>query len=130
LDEEQLEELELITLLETGLSVLVKINATHPCVVLPGHLSSRDSVVLEIGYNLPVPIPDLTLDDAGITCTLSFNRIPFLCFIPLEAISGFGGAAVKEICNKNKKIIKKTKSGTPIDNAGKVIRPTWLKVIK
>jgi hypothetical protein len=41
---------------------------------------------LQIGYDLPVPIPDLTIDDTGVRATLSFRREPFLCSVPWAAI--------------------------------------------
>ena len=55
-------------------------------VVVPLFLKSQPQLVLQIGLNMPVPIPDLRLDDAGMTCTLSFNRAPFYCVIPWGSI--------------------------------------------
>ena len=47
------------------------------------------SVTLQIGYDMPLPIPDLTVDDAGVRCTLSFRRTPHFCIIPWKAIYAF-----------------------------------------
>jgi hypothetical protein len=40
---------------------------------------------------MAIPIPDLKVDDDGITCTLSFNRSPFWCKIPWGAIYALVG---------------------------------------
>lgn len=44
------------------------------------------SVTLQIGYDMPRPIPDLTIDEHGVRATLSFQRTPFRCVIPWRAI--------------------------------------------
>lgn len=52
------------------------------------------SVTLQIGYDMPVPIPDLVIDDEGVRATLSFQRTPHACRIPwraIFAISDFDG---------------------------------------
>jgi stringent starvation protein B len=43
-------------------------------------------VTLQIGYDMPVPIPDLAIDDDGVTATLSFRRTPHKCRLPWRAI--------------------------------------------
>jgi len=43
-------------------------------------------IVLDLGLNMPVPIPDLAITNTGISATLSFNRRPYHCFIPWEAV--------------------------------------------
>ena len=43
-------------------------------------------IVLELGLAMAAPIHDLSLDDGGITATLSFNRVPFLCWLPWGAV--------------------------------------------
>lgn len=66
-------------------------------IVIPDHLRNKDSVVLQVGRFMPVPIPDLRVDAAGVYGTLSFGGFPFTCFIPWDAIyalvdgSGMGG---------------------------------------
>ncbi len=40
---------------------------------------------------MAVRIPDLEVGDDGISCTLSFNRSPFWCFMPWTAIYGLVG---------------------------------------
>jgi len=48
--------------------------------------SINSFIVLDLGLNMLVPIPDLAVTNTGIVATLSFNRSPYLCFIPWEAI--------------------------------------------
>jgi hypothetical protein len=40
---------------------------------------------------MPIPIPDLVVDEKGISCTLSFNRAPFWCRVPWSAIYALVG---------------------------------------
>ncbi|HEV3194374.1 MAG TPA: hypothetical protein VGY54_27940 [Polyangiaceae bacterium] len=40
---------------------------------------------------MPVPIPDLRLDDDGMSCTLSFNRAPFFCGVPWSSVFAMVG---------------------------------------
>src|SRR5262249_11509905 len=43
-------------------------------VVVPPQFRKEPRLILKIGLNMPVPIPDLRLDDESMSCTLSFNR--------------------------------------------------------
>ena len=73
-------------------------NGTAPGVDLPDGLRTP-AVPLQIGYNMPLPIPDLRIDDWGVTCTLSFRRTPHTCRIPWNAIFAFtdGEATLQEL---------------------------------
>ena len=51
-------------------------------VVVPAWFKRQPQLVLQVGLNMPVPIPDLRIDEDGMSCTLSFNRSPFFCVIP------------------------------------------------
>lgn len=55
-------------------------------VQVPEWFKKQPQLVLQIGLNMPVPIPDLHLDDQKMSCTLSFNRSPFLCVVPWAAV--------------------------------------------
>ena len=55
-------------------------------VEIPSHLKKEMRVVFQIGYDMPVPIPDLLLNKGGIHATLSFSRNPFACKIPWRAV--------------------------------------------
>lgn len=44
------------------------------------------SVLLEYGWDMPIPIPDLMFDATGIFATLSFGGSPFKTFVPWDAV--------------------------------------------
>jgi hypothetical protein len=66
--------------------VIVVVNTTVSGVTVPPEYSNLTTLKLSIGLEMPVPIPDLKIEDDGITCTLSFNREPYFCVLPWEAI--------------------------------------------
>jgi hypothetical protein len=53
---------------------------------VPEWLKRQPQLVLQVGLDMPVPIPDLRVDDTGVFGTLSFNRAPFTCVVPWEAV--------------------------------------------
>lgn len=55
-------------------------------VVVPRWLAKQPQLVLQVGLDMPVPITDLRVDDEGVFGTLSFNRSPFSCVIPWDAV--------------------------------------------
>jgi hypothetical protein len=64
--------------------VVLQSQADGVCV--PEYLKRDPYVTLLLGYDVAVPIPDLRIDDSGVTATLSFNRSPFLCAFPWDAV--------------------------------------------
>lgn len=60
-------------------------------VVVPPQFRKEPRLILKIGLNMPVPIPDLRLDDDGMSCTLSFNRSPFYCIVPWQSVFAMVG---------------------------------------
>ena len=60
-------------------------------VVLPPQFRKEHRLILKIGLNMPVPIPDLRLDDESMSCTLSFNRSPFYCIVPWPSVFAMVG---------------------------------------
>ena len=67
--------------------------ATHePGVVVPTRYMRRDvrTVVLNIGYRLPVQIADLTIDEWGICGTLTFDRVGFYVKLPWGCVWNIG----------------------------------------
>ncbi len=56
---------------------------------LPDSVRARyvDTVVLHVGYDLPVPIVDLVIDEEGIAGVFSFNRTPTRLYIPWNAVT-------------------------------------------
>jgi len=73
-------------ILEESPTCFIHLNGTHQDVELPQFLLKKEQVVLQIGYTMPIPIPDLTICRRGISGTLSFNGQPEYCFLPWEAI--------------------------------------------
>jgi hypothetical protein len=74
-----------------GPSVFVHLDPRRPGVAVPAWLKKQPQLVLQIGTNMPVPIPDLEIDEQGVGCTLSFNRAPFFCRLPWSAVYALVG---------------------------------------
>ncbi len=53
---------------------------------MPPWLATKPQLVLQLGLNFAIPIPDLEVDDDGVRCTLSFNRTPYHCALPWSAV--------------------------------------------
>lgn len=66
--------------------VYVHLDPRREEVLLPDFLRQEPRVVLQYGYNMPVPIADLTIDEEGIKATLSFRRQPYSTLVPWSAI--------------------------------------------
>jgi hypothetical protein len=79
-----------LALLE-GPSMFVHLDPRRPGVLIPQRFRDKPQLVLQIGLNMFVPIPDLKVDDEGVTCTLSFDRAPFWCRMPWTAIYALVG---------------------------------------
>lgn len=60
-------------------------------VVVPPQYRKEPRLILKIGLNMPVPIPDLRLDDDSMSCTLSFNRARFYCVVPWMSVFAIVG---------------------------------------
>src|SRR6202022_5111453 len=58
---------------------------------VPPWFKKNPQLVLQVGLSMPVPIPDLRLDDDGLSCTLSFNRAPFFCVVPWTSVFAMVG---------------------------------------
>jgi len=79
-----------LALLEQA-SVFVHVDPRLAEVRVPPWFKRQPQLVLQIGLNMPVPIPDLDVSDHGLSCTLSFNRSPFLCQIPWGSVFALVG---------------------------------------
>jgi hypothetical protein len=66
--------------------VYVHLDPRRDGVLLPDFLREQPRVVLQYGYNMPVPIRDLNVDERGISATLSFRRVSHATFIPWSAV--------------------------------------------
>lgn len=74
-----------------GSSLYIHLDPRKAEVVVPLHFKKQAQLVLQVGLNMAVPIPDLQVDDEGVTCTLSFNRTPFWCRLPWSAVYALVG---------------------------------------
>jgi hypothetical protein len=79
-----------LALLEES-SMFIHLDPRRPDVSVPRGFLSQAQLVLQVGLNMAIPIPDLKVDDFGISCTLSFNRSPFWCQLPWTAIYALVG---------------------------------------
>jgi hypothetical protein len=119
-----------LALLE-GSSMFVHLDPRRPDVSVPKWFVGQPQLILQVGLNMAIPIPDLEVDDTGITCTLSFNRSPFLCRIPWTAIyalvgeDGRGGVWAEDVPPEIRiqKKARPSKAATP-----RKLRPTLASV--
>lgn len=79
-----------LALLE-GPSVFVHLDPRREGVVVPKWFLGQPQLVLQVGLNMTIPIPDLRVDEDGVSCTLSFSRTPFWCSIPWSAVYALVG---------------------------------------
>jgi stringent starvation protein B len=79
-----------LALLEES-SMFIHLDPRRPDVLVPKGFMGQPQLVLQVGLNMAIPIPDLHIDEAGISCTLSFSRAPFWCRIPWSAIYALVG---------------------------------------
>jgi hypothetical protein len=79
-----------LALLEES-SMFIHLDPRRPDVLVPKGFMGQPQLVLQVGLNMAIPIPDLHIDEVGISCTLSFNRAPFWCRIPWSAIYALVG---------------------------------------
>ncbi len=81
-----------LAFLERGL-VRVFLDPRAKEVIVPPHFKKQPQLILDVGLNLPIPIPDLNVDEAGITCTLSFDRPyhAFYCVLPWSCVFALVG---------------------------------------
>lgn len=75
-----------LSLLEECPSVFVHLDARREGVVVPSQFQKQAQLILQVGYRMPVPIPDLEVDEAGIRCTLSFGGRARFCRMPWSAV--------------------------------------------
>jgi len=71
--------------------VFVHLDPRVTGVAVPDWLTDQPQLVLQIGLDMPIPIPDLRVDAAGVYGTLSFQRAPFTAQVPWDAIFALVG---------------------------------------
>ncbi len=78
-------------LLLQGPSLFIHLDPRKPQVVVPAWFKKQPQLILQVGLNLANPIPDLNVDDEGISGTLSFSRSPFWCRVPWTSVYALVG---------------------------------------
>jgi stringent starvation protein B len=79
-----------LALLEES-SMFIHLDPRRAEVIVPRSFLKQSQLVLQVGLNMAIPIPDLRVDEDSISCTLSFNRAPFWCRIPWTAVYALVG---------------------------------------
>ncbi len=72
-------------------SMYIHLDPRADSVQVPMSFKNQPQLVLQVGLNMAVAIPDLHVDEQGLSCTLSFNRSPFFCMIPWPAVFALVG---------------------------------------
>lgn len=54
--------------------------------MVPPWLRQQPQLVLQVGLDMAIPIPDLKVDEHGVFGTLSFSRKPFTCSVPWHGV--------------------------------------------
>lgn len=72
-------------------SCFVHLDPRREDVAVPDWLRKQPQLVLQVGFDMPVPIPDLRVDDDGVFGTLSFSRSAFSCSIAWSAVFALVG---------------------------------------
>ncbi len=72
-------------------SVFIHLDPRREGVAVPGWLKRQPQLVLQVGLNMAVRIPDLDIGEQAICCTLSFNRSPVFCRVPWPSVFGLVG---------------------------------------
>ncbi len=85
-----------LALLKEGWTSL-HLDARRASVVVPDPFRSEAHLILQYGHDLPIPIPDLEIDEEGVRATLSFSRTAHRTSIPwtaVYAVTGVDGRGV------------------------------------
>ena len=74
-----------LALLKEG-STSLHLDARRAGVVVPEAFRGDAHLMLQYGYDLAIPIPDLEVDEHGVRATLSFSRTPLRTVVPWTAV--------------------------------------------
>jgi stringent starvation protein B len=72
-------------------SVFIHLDPRHEGVRVPPWFKKQPQLVLQVGLNMAVQILDLEVQDDAVSCTLSFSRSPFFCYVPWAAVFALVG---------------------------------------
>jgi len=80
-----------LALLKEGWTSL-HLDARRTGVLVPESFRREAHLILQYGHDLPIPIPDLDIDQDGVRATLSFSRNAHATYIPWSAVYAVTGA--------------------------------------
>jgi stringent starvation protein B len=66
--------------------VFIHLDPRREDVRVPAWFKKQPQLVLQVGLNMAVRIPDLDVGDDAVSCTLSFSRSPFFCYMPWTSV--------------------------------------------
>jgi stringent starvation protein B len=72
-------------------SVYIHLDPRREGVRVPPWFRNQPQLVLQVGLNMAIPIPDLGIEDDAVSCTLSFSRSPHFCYVPWPAVYALMG---------------------------------------
>ncbi len=67
------------------------LDARRTGVLVPESFRNEAHLILQYGHDLPIPIPDLEIDEGGVRATLSFSRTAHVTFVPWSAVYAVTG---------------------------------------
>jgi stringent starvation protein B len=79
-----------LALLKEGWTSL-HLDARRAGVLVPDSFRTEAHLILQYGHDLPIPIPDLEVDEGGVRATLSFSRTAHVTFVPWAAVYAVTG---------------------------------------
>jgi hypothetical protein len=80
-----------LALLQSSNSIYVHLDPRKEEAHVPPWFKEQAQLVLQVGLNMAVPIPDLDVGPDALSCTLSFNRRAEFCHINWDCIYGIVG---------------------------------------
>jgi hypothetical protein len=89
--QKKLDKLNVATALLNSGSLFLHLDPRVTDVIVPAWLQHQPQLVLQVGWDMPIPIPDLKVDSEGVYGTLSFSRTPYICHMPWKAIFALVG---------------------------------------
>ncbi len=80
-----------LALLQSSHSIYLHLDPRKEGAHVPPWFKDQPQLVLQVGLNMAVPIPDLDVGPEALSCTLSFNRRAEFCHISWDCIYGIVG---------------------------------------
>jgi stringent starvation protein B len=82
----------LLALMAAESSAFIHFDPRNSSVMVPTYLEKQAQCVLQVGWNMPVPIGQLSLDAEGLHGIFSFKGMPHPVFVPYERMFAIIGA--------------------------------------